>query len=134
MLALALLKTSAKSWYSSGIEERSGGVDLDVEEARAEMSLRLSVNCCVPGSSQAQRNATVLTREMSTFRVAVVVSGISGVGLSSRVSESELLEDDCGSISSETVARIEGLESDTGFSLSVVGKMILLNTQSINRL
>ena len=73
MLALALLKMSVKSWYSSGIKERSGGVDWDVEEAQAEMSLRLSVNCCVPGSSQAQRKATVLTREMSTFGVAVRV-------------------------------------------------------------
>ena len=54
MSALALSKTSAKSWYSSGTEERSTGGELDVEEARAEMSFRLSVNCCVPGSLQAQ--------------------------------------------------------------------------------
>ena len=52
--ALALLKTSAKSWYSSGMEERLTGGELDVEEALAEMSFRLSVNSCVPGSLQAQ--------------------------------------------------------------------------------
>ena len=76
----------------------------------------------------------MLTKEMSTFGVAVRVSRISRVGLSSQVLELELSEDNCGSISSETVAHIEGLELDTGFSLSVVGKMILLYTQSINRL
>ena len=57
-----------------------------------------------------------------------------GVGLSSRMSESELSENGCGSISSEVVVHVEGLESDTGLSLFVVGKVILLNTQSINRL
>jgi hypothetical protein len=46
----------------------------------------------------------------------------------------ELSENGCGSISTETVARIDGLESDTGFSLFVAGKAILLNTQSINGL
>jgi hypothetical protein len=50
--------------------------------------VRLSVNYCVPGSSQAWRKAIMLTKEMSTFGVAVRVSGISGVGLSSQVSES----------------------------------------------
>ena len=103
MSALALSKTSVKSWYSSGIEEMPGGVDWDVEEAWAEMSLRLSVNCCVPSSSQARRKPTMLTREMSTFGVAVGVSGISRVGLSSQLSESEVSKDDCGSISLETV-------------------------------
>jgi hypothetical protein len=44
---------------------KSTGVELEVEETRAEMSLRLSVNCCVPGSSHIQRYATLLTREMS---------------------------------------------------------------------
>jgi hypothetical protein len=56
------------------------------------------------------------------------------VGLSSQVLESELSENVCGSISSEIVAHMEGLELDTGFSLFIVGKMILPNTQSINRL
>src|SRR5882762_6853322 len=118
------------------MEERSTGVDSDVEEARTEKSLRLSVNCCVPDSSHVQRYATTLTREMSTIGVAIGVSGVSGVGLSSQLSETgtELSENVCGSISSETVARKEGLELDSGFSLSVAGKMILLNTQSINGL
>ena len=73
-----------------------------------------------------------MTKEMSTFEVTFGVG--FGVGLSSRMSKSELLENGCGSISSETVAHIEGLKSDTGFSLFVAGKAILLNTQSINRL
>jgi hypothetical protein len=133
-VGLGLFKDICEVVVFLGIEERSVGVDWDMEEAQAEMSLRLSVNCCVPGSSQARRKATALTREMSTFGVAVGVSGIFGVGLSSRVLELESSEDDCGSISSETVVHMEGLESDMGFSLSVVGKMILLNTQSINRL
>ena len=122
---------------SPGIEERSGRVGSDVEEARAETSLRLSINCCVPGSSQAHRNATALTREMSTFGMVVGVSGISRVGSSSGMSlsnVSELSEFNCSSISSETVACMEGLGSDTGFSLSIAGKVILLNTQSINGL
>src|SRR5258705_3228495 len=113
------------------MEERSTGVDSDVEEARTEKSLILSVNCCVPDSSHVRRYATASTREMSTFRVAI---GVSGVRLPSQLLELELLESVCGSILSETVAHKEGLESDTGFSLSVVGKMILLNTQSINGL
>ena len=60
-----------------------------------------------------------------------------GFGLSSWMlgsGLSELSENGCGSISSETVARIDGLELDTGFSLFVAGKEILLNTQSINGL
>src|ERR1700683_3753120 len=52
--ALALSKTSAKSWYSSRTEERSTGGESDLEEARAEMSFRLSVNSCVSGNLQAQ--------------------------------------------------------------------------------
>jgi len=40
----------------------------------------------------------------------------------------------CGSISSETVAHNDGVESDTGFSLLVAGKVILLNTQSNQRI
>ena len=72
---------------------------------------------------------------MSTF---VVTFGVGvGVGLSywmSKLCLSELSENGCGSISSETVARIDGLESDTGFSLLVAGKVILLNAQSINGL
>ena len=99
----------------------------DVEEARAEISLRLSVNCCVPGSSQTRRNDTALTREMSTFGV-----GVFGVGLSSGMSE--LSDSGCCPISLETVVHMEVLGSDTGFSLLVAGKVILLNTQSINRL
>ena len=98
-----------------------------MEEACAEISLRLSVNCYVPGSSQTQRNATALTREMSTFRV-----GVFRVWLSSRMLE--LSDSGCCSISSKMVARMEVLGSDTGFSLLVVGKVILLNTQSINGL
>ena len=98
-----------------------------MEEAHAEISLRLSVNCCMPGSSQTQRNATVLTREMSTFGV-----GVFGVDLSSGMSE--LSDFGCGSISAETVACMEVLGSDTGFYLCIVGKVILLNTQSINGL
>src|SRR5882724_5904801 len=118
------------------MEERSTRVDSDVEEAQMEKSLRLSVNCCVPDSSHVRRYATASTREMSTVGVAIGVSRMSGVGLSSQVSGTgtELSENVCGSISSETVAHKEGLESDTGFSLSVAGKMILLNTQSINGL
>src|SRR5882762_8204634 len=116
--------------------ERSTGVDSDVEEARTEKSLMSSVNCCVPDSSHVWRYATASTREMSTFGVAIGVSGVSGVGLSSQLSEMgmELSENVCCSISSETVARKEGLGLETGFSLSVAGKMILLNTQSINGL
>ena len=96
------------------------------------MSFRLSVNSCVPGNLQAQMYATALTREMSTFGV---MFGIGfGFGLSSWVLGSELSENSCSSISSETVVHIEGLESDTGFSLFVAGKAILLNTQSINGL
>ena len=56
---------------------RDGGkstrAELEVEESRAEMFLRLSVNCCVPGSSHIRRYATLLTREMSIFGVAVIV-------------------------------------------------------------
>src|SRR5258705_11797592 len=102
------------------VEERSAGVDSDVEEAQTEKSLRLSVNCCVPDSSHVRRYATALTREMLTIGVAIRVSGVSGVGLSSQVSEMgmELSEDVCGSISSEMVARKEGLGLETGFSLS----------------
>jgi len=77
---------------------------------------------------------TALTREMSTFGIAVGVSGVSRVGSSSGMSGLELSGSGCDSISSETVARIEGLGLDTGFSLSVAGKVILLNTQSINGL
>ena len=73
-----------------------------------------------------------MTKEMLTFRVTFGVG--FGVGLSSRMSESELSEFGCGSISSETVARLEGLELGTGFSLFVAGKVILLNAQSINGL
>jgi hypothetical protein len=76
----------------------------------------------------------VLTKEMSTFGVTFGVGVGAGFGSSSWVSGSELSEFYCGSISSETVACIEGLESDTEFSLFVAGKAILLNTQSINRL
>ena len=132
MLALALSKTSAKSWYSSGTEERSTEGESHVEVDRAVMSFRLSVNSCVPGNLQAQMYATALTREMSTFEVTFGIA--FGFGLSSWMSGSELSENGCGSISSETVAHIDGLELDTGFSLFVVGKAILLNTQSINGL
>jgi hypothetical protein len=45
-----------------------------------------------------------------------------------------LLENGCGSISSETVVHIEGLKSDTEFSLFIAGNVILLNTQSTNGL
>ena len=132
MSALALSKTSAKSWYSSGTEERSTGAELDVELDRAVMSFMLSVNCCMPGSLQAWMYATALTMEMSTFEVTFGIG--FGFGMCSWMSGSELSEIGCGSISSETVARIDGLELDTGFSLFVVGKAILLNTQSINGL
>jgi hypothetical protein len=130
--ALALSKTSAKSWYSSRTEERSTGEESDVKVDRAKMSFRLSVNSCVPGNLQAQTYATALTREMSTFEMTFAIG--FGFGLSSWMSESELSENGCGSISSEMVAHVDGLESDMGFSLFVVGKVILLNTQSINRL
>src|ERR1700691_2374004 len=99
------------------------------------MSFMLSVNCCVPGSLQARMYATVLTREMSTFKVTFGIG--FGFGSSSWMSgsgSSEMSENGCGSISSETVVRIDGLELDTGFSLFVAGKEILLNTQSINGL
>src|SRR6202044_1216652 len=130
--ALALLKTSAKLWYSSRTEERSTGEESNVEVDQAEMSFRLSVNSCVPSNLQARTYATALTREISTFEVTFGIG--FGFGLSSWMSELELLENGCGSISSETVARIDGLKLDTEFSLFVVGKAILLNTQSINGL
>ena len=62
-----------------------------------------------------------------------VVVGI----VSSVMSESELswlLELGCSSISSETDACIDVFCSDTGFSIHLAGKVILLRTQSINRL
>ena len=114
------------------MEERSTGEESDVEVDRAEMSFRLSVNSCVPGNVEAPMYATALTREMSTFEVTFGIG--FGFGLSSWMSELELSENGCSSISSETVARIDGLESDTGSSLFVAGKAILLNTQSINGL
>ena len=73
-----------------------------------------------------------MTKEMSTFEVTFGVG--FGVGLSSQMLESELSEFGCGSIYSETVACLEGLEWGTGFSLFVSGKVILLNAQSINGL
>ena len=51
LVALALLNTSTKSWYSSGISERSGGGS---DEAEAEQSFaessgwRYMVNCTDP--------------------------------------------------------------------------------------
>ena len=96
------------------------------------MFFRLSVNSCIPGSLQGRTYATALTREMSTFEVTFGIG--FRFGLSSWMSELELSENGCSSISSETVARIDGLELDTGFSLFIAGKVILLNTQSINRL
>jgi hypothetical protein len=124
--ALALSKTSAKSWYSSGTEERSTGEESDVEVDQVVMSFMLSVNSCVPSSLQARMYATVLTREMSTFKVTFGIG--FEFGSSSWMSGLELSENGCGSIFSETVAGIEGLESDTEFSLFAAGKVILLNT------
>ena len=53
---------------------------------------------------------------------------------SARNSGSKGSEVDGGSISLETDVRIEGLVSGTAFSMCVVRKVILLNTQSINGL
>src|ERR1700735_3123533 len=101
---------------------------------RAVMSFMLSINCCVPGSLQARMYATALTREMSTFEVTFGIGfGFGSFFWMSGSGSSEMSEFSCSSISSETVAHIDGLESDMGFSLFVVGKAILLNTQSINR-
>src|SRR6202040_1512787 len=77
---------------------------------------------------RAHKKAAALIKEMSIF------GSTRGVVDSAQNSGSKGSEVDGSSISSETDARIEGLVSGTGFSMCVAWKVILLNTQSINRL
>ena len=53
MLALALLNTSIKLWYSSKMFDMSTGSESGMDDAKAEMSLltRQRQNSCVPGES-----------------------------------------------------------------------------------
>ena len=67
MVALALLKTSAKSWYSWGTPERLGvsrGGEVDAEWSFASSAWMYSVKFIAPGSLQACANAAAPISEM----------------------------------------------------------------------
>ena len=67
VVALALLKTSAKSWYSWGTPERLGvstGGEADAEQSFASLAQIYSVKFIAPGSLQAHANAAVPISEM----------------------------------------------------------------------
>ena len=98
------------------------------ERPETSISARLRLNCWEPGRLQAHKKAAALIKEMSIFGLT------RGVVDFARNSGSMGSEVDGSSIFSETDARIEGLVSGTEFSMCVIRKVILLNTQSINRL
>ena len=63
MSALPLLKTSAKSWYSGGILERSGSdTEADLPETAGSEKDRLKL--CAPGNRKARAKAAPLINDM----------------------------------------------------------------------
>ena len=64
LVALALLNMSAKSWYSSGIPERSGGGSDEVE---AEQSFAKTSDWRCYNSFSSSFCLTILSYSMSTY-------------------------------------------------------------------
>ena len=124
LVALALLNTSAKSWYSSGIPERSGGGldEVEVEQSFTESSdQRYMVNCTKPSNLQACVYVAALMKEIGgrvengEFEIVGVSSGMFGGG----------------------VTGVNSLEEGTGGTAICCAfdqKLMLPNTQSINGL
>ena len=124
LVALALLNMSAKSWYSSGIPERSGGGSNEVE---AEWSFakssdwRYMVNCTKPSNLQVCVYVVVLVKEIGggVENGELEIVGISSGTIGGGVTGVDLLEEGAGG---------------TGIRCMFNRKLILPNTQSIDRL
>ena len=124
LVALALLNTSAKSWYSSGIPERSGGGSDEVEAEQSFATTsdwRYMVNCTKPLNLQACVYVAALMKEIGG---GVEIGELEIVGLSS------------GTIGGEVtgVDLLEESTGGTGICCMFDQKLMLPNTQSIDGL
>ena len=124
LVAMALLNTSAKSWYSSSIPERSGGGSDEVEAEQSftkSSDQRYMVNCTEPSNLQAHVYMVVLMKEIGggVENGKLEIVGISSGTIRGEVTGVDLLEEGAGG---------------TGIRCTFDWKLMLPNTQSIDRL
>ena len=124
LVALALLNTSAMSWYSSSIPERSGGGSDEVEvewSFSKSTDRRYMVNCTKPSNLQARVYAAALMNEIGggVENGKLEIVGISSGMIRGGVTGVDLLEEGAGG---------------TGICCTFDWKLMLPNTQSIDRL
>ena len=124
LVALALLNTSTKLWYSSGIPERSGGGsdEVEAEQSFTETSdRRYMVNCTKPLNLQVRVYTMALMKEIGG---GVEIGKLEIVGLSSGTIGGKVTGVDLSE---------EGTRG-TGIRCMFDWKLMLPNTQSIDRL
>ena len=115
---------SAKSWYSSGIPERSGGGldEVEVEQSFTESSdQRYMVNCTKPSNLQVHVYAVALMKEIGgrVENGELEIVGLSSGTIGGEVTGVDLSEEGAGG---------------TGIHCMLDRKLILPNTQSIDGL